>query len=570
MITNIKVQQFMMLFRGNTHSYVKNSLPLTPESNGTKIKTQIVQERGEVGVDLLSYHLNGDFGVGICPVNTEGKCYFGVIDIDYYGDKLSHIFNILREYQIPLLPFRSKSGGLHLYLMLSRAVSAREMRNTLLSFVTMFSLEHTFGNGKVEIFPKQEKISAEGFGSAITLPYFNADEAYTYLYDLDSNKIDFDDALTYIQKHLTTIKAFNEAMEALPYDDAPPCLQRILLSGVIGTEDSGRNNFLFSYALYASKKFGEDFEKHVAEINDTFASPLSDSVISSICNSIRTKEYSYKCKDIPCSAFCNKMVCKTREYGLGMDKGHFSDVEYGKLYRYKSAEPYYVWELRMQGSELPFKRITFHDENDLLDQKVFAKACVRYLNFAPKQVKANDWFETLNKYLKIVEDVEISIDSDTSSLAHVKQMFNRYLANKQARRDCPYQIRANLCVRKEFIDADTGFSSAKVYFTSIGFMEYLKTYKVPFDQTLLREILQSFGAKEDVLEYTSMTGLKARVPCWSKVEDEQIKAQYAMLNEIALQEAKAVTDASNNSTMTIVKDEKPYSEADKDRAMQEF
>lgn len=569
MITSIKAQQFMMLFRGNTHSYVKNVLPLTVEGKGTKIKTRITQERGAVDVDLLSYHLNGEFGVGVCPVNTEGKCYFGVIDIDYYGDKLSHIFNILREYQIPLIPFRSKSGGLHLYLMVSRAVSAREMRNTLLSFVTMFSLEEFFGKGKVEIFPKQEKITQDGFGSAVTLPYFNAEEAYTFLYDLDGNKVEFDGALLYIQKHLTTLKDFSEAMSVLPYDDAPPCIQRILLSGTVGTEDSGRNNFLFSYALYASKKFGEEFETHVAEINETFASPLSENVVQSICNSIRTKEYCYKCKDIPCTAYCNKMECKKREYGLGMDKGHFSDVEYGKLYRYKSAEPYYVWELRMQGSEAPFKRITFHDENDLLDQKVFAKSCVRYLNFAPKQVKANDWFETLNKYLKIVEDVEISIDSDTSSLAHVKQMFNRYLANKQARRDCPYQIRANLCVRKEFVDADTGLNCAKVYFTSIGFAEYLRMNKVAFDQTLLREVLQSFGAREDVLEYISMTGLKARVPCWSKIEDEQIKAQYEMLNEIALQEAKAVTDASNG-TIAHLTQEKPYSDSDKAKAMQEF
>ena len=200
MISNVDSQRFAMLFRGKTNTYVKNELPKTKPEAGQKIKTHITNNEGTVDKDLLAKHLNGDFGVGICPVNAEGKCFFGCIDIDYYLPKIKRVLSIIKEHQLPLLPFRSKSGGLHVYLFLAKAVSAKTMRETLSNIIYYFSLDVMYGKTKVEIFPKQEK--AEGFGSAITLPYFNAEHPYTYLLDLDGDPVPFKEALDYIQHHL--------------------------------------------------------------------------------------------------------------------------------------------------------------------------------------------------------------------------------------------------------------------------------------------------------------------------------------------------------------------------------
>lgn len=566
MITNIDSQRFSQLFKGKNNTYVRNELPKERPEDGKKIKTKITNNEGKVDKDLLLSHLEGEFGVGICPVNAEGKCYFGVLDIDYYLPKIKRVLYFIKEYQLPLLPFRSKSGGLHVYLMLAKSVSAKTMRETLSLINYYFSLDTIYGKGKVEIFPKQEK--AEGFGSAITLPYFNAENPYTYLLDLDGNKVEFKDALDYIQKHLTTIEAVKDAIEHLPYNDAPPCIQRILLSEEVGGEDTGRNNFLFSYAVYAKKKYNNGFEDYVHEINEHFEVPLEESIVNQTCESVKNNEYLYKCKDVPCSNFCNKTECRKREFGLGRDKGHFTGIDYGQLYRYMTAEPYYIWKLRLQGQE-QWKDVIFKDEGYLLDQRNFAKMCVRYLNQAPMQVSNNDWYAILNSVLPNVVNVEVKQESDTSGLSMLRNSFISYLSNKQARRDSPYQIMVGLCVR-QCINGQ-----AKYFFTHRGFSDYLRNQKITFDYSMLRETLKTFGAIEDVLTYTNAMGEEIHFPCWSKAEDKSIDDAYRGVMEIengdkASLGMESVSDADNREEIKASSDEKPYTEEDMKNAEDMF
>ena len=559
MINNVDSQRFALLFKGKTNTYVHNELPKEKPEAGQKIKTKITNNEGTVDKDLLLHHLNGDFGVGICPVNAEGKCFFGVLDIDYYKGKIKRVLQFIRDYQLPLLPFRSKSGGLHVYLMLAKPVSAKSMREVLNQIIYYFSLDMLYGKAKVEVFPKQDK--AEGFGSSVTLPYFNADNPYTYLLDLDGDPVPFREAMDYIQHHLTSLEEVKKAFEALPYNDAPPCIQRILLSEEVGGEDTGRNNFLFSFAVYAKKKWGNGFEDYVKEVNEHFEVPLEDAVVEQTCTSVREHEYIYKCKDTPCNSFCDKPTCRKREFGLGKDKGHFTGIDYGQLYRYKTAEPYYVWKLRLQGQEV-WVDVVFKDEGYLLDQKNFAKMCVRYLNQAPMQVSNNDWYAVLNSILPNIEDVEVKQESDTSNLSMLRTTFIRYLSNKQARRDMPYQIRMGLCVRQ----SSNGVT--KYYFTHIGFAEFMKNQKVTFDYSMLRETLIKFGAKEDTFVYTDSRGDVKHFPCWSKVEDTDIEEAYEGAMEIEEGDRnslniESVGEASNVDEYEPKEEEKLYSDEDK-------
>ena len=567
MINNIDAQRFTQLFKGKSNTYVRNELPKEKPELGQKIKTKITNNEGKVDKELLSHHLDGDFGVGICPVNAEGKCYFGVLDIDYYKSKIKRVLHFIKEYQLPLLPFRSKSGGLHVYLMLTKSVSAKTMRDTLNAISYYFSLDTIYGKGKVEVFPKQEK--AEGFGSSVTLPYFNFENPYTYLLDLDGNPVEFKEALDYIQHHFTTIESVKEALEHLPYNDAPPCIQRILLSEEVGGEDTGRNNFLFSFAVYAKKKYGAGFEDYVNQINEHFEVPLESAIVEQTCKSVKDNEYIYKCKDIPCNGFCNKIECKKREFGLGKDKGHFMDIEFGQLFRYMTAEPYYIWKLRLQGQE-QWKDVVFKDEGYLLDQKNFAKMCIRYLNKAPYLVSNNDWNQTLNTILPNLIEVEVKQESDTSGLSVIRNAFINYLSNKQARRECPYQIKVGLCVRQ------VNNGQAKYFFTHKGFSDYLRNQKISFDYNMLRETLKNFGAVEDVLQYTNAFGEIMHFPCWSKLEDKDIDEAYlgAMEIENGDKANMGVIGVSEASNVDIPEPkgegEKPYTEEDMKNAQDLF
>lgn len=562
MISNIEAQQFSLYFKGKSNTYVRNELPKERPAFGEKIKTKITNNEGKVDKDLIMEHLEGNFGVGICPVDSEGRASMGVIDIDYYQSKINKMLELIKEYQLPLVPFRSKSGGLHVYLFLFKSVQAKKIRDILNRVIYFFCLDTIYGQNKVEVFPKQDK--AEGFGSAITLPYFNAENAYTYMLDLDGNAVDFKEALSLIPKKQTTLETLTEVLDNLPYNDAPPCIQRMLLSADIGSEDSGRNNFLFSFAVYAKKKYGTGFESHVEQINDTFESPLDSSVVEQICSSVANNEYMYKCKDIPCSAFCDKVICKRREYGIGRDKGHFTGVQYGQLYRYKTAEPYYVWKLRLVGQE-EWKDVIFKDEGYLLDQRNFAKMCVRYLNQAPMQVSNNDWYAILNSILPNIEDVEVKKESDTSGTSIIRNAFINYLSNKQARRDSPYQIKVGLCVRQSIQGV------TKYYFTHKGFTDYLRNQKINFDYGTFREMLKSFGAVEDVLIYENALGDEMHFPCWSKTEDSEIDEAYQSVIEVengdkASIGIESVSEVSNTEEVEVKEEEKPYSEEDRAEA----
>ena len=566
MISNVEAQQFFMFFMGKNNTYVKNELPKTAPAKGQKTKTKITQVEGKVDKELLMEHLEGNFGVGICPVDTEGKARFGAIDIDYYRPRIRKMLDFIRDYQLPLVPFRSKSGGLHVYLFLSKAVQAKKLREALNRIAYFLCLENIYGKGKVEIFPKQDK--AEGFGSAITLPYFMAENPYTYMLDLDGDKVEFKEALGAIQKKITTLENLYDALDNLPYNDAPPCLQRLLISGEIGSEDSGRNNFLFSFAVYAKKKYGTGFETYVQEVNDTFEAPLEESVVDQICNSVSNNEYMYKCKDIPCSSFCDKVICKKREFGIGRDKSHFTGVDYGQLYRYMTAEPYYIWKLRLNGQE-EWHDVVFKDEGYLLDQKNFAKMCVRFLNQAPMQVSNNDWYAILNSILPNIQEVQVKKESDTSGISLIRNAFVSYLSNKQARRDSPYQIKVGLCVRQ------TVEGKAKYYFTHRGFTDYLRNQKISFDYNMLRETLKQFGAVEDTLQYTNSFGEEMHFPCWSKAEDADINEAYVGAMEIengdkASLSAVSVSEASNTEKVEKKEEEKPYSDKDLEEAENMF
>lgn len=568
MITNIQAQQFFLIFKGNTSFYNRNSLPkVKPE--GGKFKTEIITKKEKLTKEIILEHLEGNTGIGFCPITNDNKVFCAILDIDCYDGRVVKMLDIIREFEIPLIPFRSKSGGLHCYMFFSKAVSAKSAREALTAIINVFSLEDIYGKGKVEIFPKQETLKEGGAGSCICLPYFNAENTYNPMIDFFGNTYDFAEALSYIPKHLTTLETVRSKLSDLPYNDAPPCIQRVLLAHLVGGEDSGRNNFLFSFAIYAKKKYGTDFEPYVQEVNSSFTCPLEEDIVKQICNSVNSNEYYYKCKEL--SSFCDKVSCKKREFGLGVDskgKSKFTGVEFGQLTRVLSAEPYYKWNLRIQGTE-SWKECIFKNEGYLLDQTNFQKICLRYLNYAPRTVSNNDWAILLNSVLPNIQEEQIRQESDTSGLSILRNAFITYLSNKQARRESPYQIKVGLCVRQ------SKNGQAKYYFTHRGFSDYLRNQKITFDYNMLRETLKLFGAVEDTLVYMSAFGEERHFPCWSKAEDDEINEAYTGAVEIeegdkANMGVVSVSEASNIDVPESKSEEKPYTDEDLKKAEDMF
>lgn len=515
---------FMFMFSGLQGSYVKNDLKQGVKNSIGKIKTDIHVVSSAPIKNTYVSHLQGEMGLGICPVDGSNMCGFAVLDIDCYSkEKQQHLLNLVHSFDFPFVPFLSKSGGLHLYVFLKQRVKASEVRKLLQQFIDVFSLDNVFSNegtSLVEIFPKQDVLPQNGKGSYITIPYFNYKQSKTPMISFDFTPVDFTPAMAALTTATTSLKDFESKLKALPYDDAPICIQKALLSYLKG-ETSGRNDFLFSVAVYLKKKNGTISTEDLIPINEKFFEPLEVTELDAIMHSVANTGYKYKCSGAICKKFCDKKSCMKREYGVGKAKGHFTGIDFGRLIRMNSKDPYYLWELRAS-EELPYTKVMFKNEEDLSDQKKFLVNCMRYLNVAPTQVSINDWLEIVNGALSRMEVQEVSITSDTTESNQIYKAFISFLVTKKAVNSKPYMVRIGNVYKNEYNE---------YYFTADGFASYLNSKKLLTKSLIIRETLEHFGCEESTLKLLSVTG-EAEIFCWKKMQDADIAKEESFLDAV--------------------------------------
>jgi hypothetical protein len=487
---------------------------------------------------LFQRHFSGEKGLGICPIREDNTAVFGCIDIDNFERSYMPIIRLVYESKLPLFPCRSKSGGLHLYFLSKKAVQAKNMITSLESVVKTLGLRQTFGDQHVEIFPKQAKLTEGTNGSCITLPYFNAEDPVSYLYSVNGEKVAAEAATEKFRKGKSTLSDLEYALDHLELSEAPVCVQTIILTSALG-ENSGRNNFLFTCAVFLKKKLGDDFLEALHEMNNRLASPIPEKEVLSVYNSVKAKEFNYKCKDIPCSTYCDRAACAKREFGVGKDKGVFSGLDYGKLTRVCSEEPYYIWELKHMDQE-EYKPITFRDENSLMDQRNFAKLCMRYLNRVPFRMQDNEWFKVLNQVLDGVIEKEVEKATDTSEKALIREAFTTFLTQKQSPMNLPVQIKLGFVFKQD----------GKYFFLHQGFERFLDSVKVRYGSVNLREFLIESGSVSDTLVYTKKSGTETAVPCWSKKITEELTELEEFFSDIFEADEDLINDSFEEEAET--------------------
>ena len=172
------IDKFIIIFSGlqRAHgaTYVEKK-----STDGTKIKGQSFVKREEVTKKMWQDHLNGiEPSLGIIPINEENKCRWGCIDIDSYaGFDHKKLINKIKSLNLPLITFRSKSGGAHVFLFTTTEVDAELIRNKLVSIGAVL------GFGSSEVFPKQIELkSKDDTGNFLNLPYFNYKNTTRYAF----------------------------------------------------------------------------------------------------------------------------------------------------------------------------------------------------------------------------------------------------------------------------------------------------------------------------------------------------------------------------------------------------
>lgn len=365
-------------------------------------------------------HLEGKSAMGVCPIDENNCVRFAVLDVDVYSKENSDsIVRFVYRSGLPLLCFRSKSGGLHIYLFLSEPEPAKKVRDLMKKFIPILDLSN-----KTELFPKQERLRGDDSGSWINLPYFNHEDPRAYLYGEKCELLSLAEAINRIRNKLQTVESLEKFFSSLEYADAPPCLQALALRGGV-TEY--RNIYLSNFAVYFKNKFGkgEEYENAILEMNTQLAEPLPIKEVRALIDSYAKKDYSYKCKEEPLCSHCSKNECKLREYGIGSTL--VSILDYEELTQFigevDDDEAYYEW--RING-----KLLHFNNEQEIIQQEKFRQQCMRKLKILPNKLRQETWTGIINNALQNMKTEKIAEGDDISPHALLTTYLKQFLVGR--------------------------------------------------------------------------------------------------------------------------------------------
>lgn len=401
---------FKKLFTGNINAYGVHEYNFVEK--GKKEKGKSYTQPYPVTEKLYKEHLEGIKGLGIIPIILN-KCNFAAIDIDIYDKDISYFVDMIYRYNLPLLPFKTKSGGLHLFMFFKEPIKASKARKVMTDIILLLGLKN-----KTEIFPKQSTLSNKQTGSWINLPYYNAKETRQYLIKNDGSACLIEEAIIEINKKLQTEESILDYLDSIPLNDAPPCLQSIYLRGITDY----RNNYLFSLAGYFKVKYGDDFEFKITDANNSLVEPLPiDELSKTIITTHKKKDYSYKCNEEPISNLCNKQICKKRKYGIGGDE--VSQLSFEDFIQYTTDPPYYEWIINK-------KSLKFYSELDIIQQQKFRVLCFRILHILPYKLKDLTWTKIVNRALENIIIKNVAIEDDISPGAMFKEYLTEFFEQK--------------------------------------------------------------------------------------------------------------------------------------------
>lgn len=584
------LSDFFNVFRGSRNKYVIHQPPYEKTENGkTKfsrvfyaLENPRYKKDGEepvkkaLTIDDFKEHLKGEKGVAVEPLTTavdsKGKtvrnvCFYSVIDIDSYRNPAQFVHLIKRMYELGLkfTACLSKSGGLHIYFMYKRYEPASSAIEVMKRVITVFGLDYIFcdnnGKSKVEYFPMHATENDDDNGKCVFLPYFGvASEqgALNKCLSINGKTISLSKAIESFKDNYTSVDEINEALDKLPYSDAPYCIQVIALTGLLGA-NGGRNEFLFHACVYLKRKFGKnEFWDELLELDRCMQSPLQDedlAGVKSTYESANSKDWGYSCSKSPQCEYCNKSECKQREYS-GRSKDNARDNEntgadmMGPISRVMTRVPYYLWEIAAPGKEP--KEVRFDDITELHNQTTVQQKCLDQLGWAPLPIKPALWIQKINDCMEGIENRQIAVDaqSDTTGLSELDNLLSNYLTHRQIQNGAAYMVQVGQVFN----------SDGYLYFSTDGIKEFLRVERFNLGRTNLREELLRYGCEEGELHYTSKNGIGRVIKCWKKQIDDALEEKMVFYEDIYAQ------DIDRAATIELAKEKlKSADDLDEDR-----
>jgi len=458
------------IFHGSMDAYGIYRITGTEvRGEGIKLVGEAATIRRPVTEELWQSHIDGKQAIGIIPIDSDNKTFFGAIDIDIYPMDYAEMAAKIRTLKLPLVPVKTKSGGMHLYLFMKEKISCAMIQARLLDFAIKL------GHGDKEIFPKQKEVKTErgDVGVFINSPYFNIKDGRStrcgvYPDGTEMDIADFIEEAKSMQQTVEQLMGFtldliNEMV------DGPPCLQHLIGKKVTS---GNRNIVLTNIGRYLRKADQENMVSRGHEFNNLyFDPPLADAEVTSTVQSAGKKDYEYNCNKSPLKQHCNKELCQTRKYGVSRLLTDSFQLE--NLTKYNSDPP--IWFVNIQGLGVRLELST----EDLQSQVRFQSKCLNAANMYPPKLSNNAWLSMMQNLLQKVTIIEAS--KDTSPRGQFFELLEKFCTNRVQAKS-----------KDELLLGKPWLNEGRHYFKLSNVMEYLdrnhfKEFKVHQIASMLKE-----------------------------------------------------------------------------------
>lgn len=517
-VTKQLVQRMMSLFRG--HASVSGTHGAPEKSSGSlkwNIKSTARTLREPPTEKLWTQHLEGERPLGVIPIAEDSTCRWGSIDLDEYDLDLPELVRKTSKAGFPLIPVRSKSNGLHLFLFLREPEAAASVQTILRDTAA------ALGMARCEIFPKQTRILADrDAGSWIIAPYFGDGDDGTPTDGTFGGKLQrqhglkprggdmtLGEFLSAAEKGLTTVADLATLLEkravgddpkpdkkrvrgrsSCDFSDGPPCMRQLLYGNGSIVSD-GRKTLLFNSSTYLKRADPEGWQTRLETVNQRFSPPLPSSEVDGVIQSASKKDYEYQCKQEPLVSYCNSALCRTRKFGVG-EQGEFPSIN---LRKFDTRPP--VWFVEIEGKTLELTT------EELSSFQRFLVACYDKITKGFRYMRHEAWIALVNEAME--NAVVLPAPPELSIEEKFRKTLEEFLTNRSAG-----QRREDLLRNVPWEDEE----KKRYWFSPEGFELFLKnTYGVKDpdkSRTQRFLILKRLGGSRKQLNFANT---RSRI-CW--------------------------------------------------------
>ena len=499
--------KFKEIFEGNNSAY--GQLILSGSTNGKgKADGKAFIKRQPVTDNLWEDHIAGkDPALGVIPINENNECKWGCIDVDVYNVDHLVLMRNIKGLGFPLVTFRSKSGGAHLFLFAKEFIPASLMQSKLKA------MADALGYAGSEIFPKQTEILVErgDTGNFLNLPYHGGVRGLRYAMKaggeaatLESFYSIYDEWVqTREEIEQITVKEKTEVKES--FKQGPPCLNTLAEQGF---GEGSRNNALFNIAVYCKKAHADDWENQVGQYNQKYMDPpLSYQEVQLVIKSVTRKGYDkYRCKEQPICGVCNAAKCRTKKYGVGFEEEQMPELD--TLTKIKSNPP--QWFLNVSGKRIELKTEQLHNPN------LFAIAVLDQANVVSPIPKAKDWREIyLKSLMQKLQEIE-----PLESLDPINQIINLlydFTVNRPQAR-----------TKEEMLNKKPWTDDGNTYFRMDDFYSFCKRNNWEMDKTKTGNLIKQldFFMDETRMTLKNQTPRLVKIKAMKKTEPSTAQIKY--------------------------------------------